>query len=361
MLATADQMVDLIKAMFMGAGSAEGEALAIGRNLVEANLAGHDSHGIGMVPRYIENARKGGLTPNAHVNVVSDNGTIVQIDGNMGYGQVTGAESMAIGLDKARDGGVGIVALRNTHHLGRIGAWGEICAAAGFISIHYVNAFGHMPLVVPFGGTDPCYTTNPYCTAIPATDENPPIILDMATSKVAMGKIRVAYNKGVEAPEDALIGPNGMATRDPGVMFREPRGALLPFGEHKGYGLALICEVLAGALTNGGAYMPEREARDTIVNNMLTVILDPAAIGDAAVFAREIDGITARVKASPPEPGVDAVMVAGDPERKSRAEREADGIPIDATTWEQIIDAADSVGLSATAVAKLAPGVPAIA
>jgi uncharacterized oxidoreductase len=350
----ADKLADLIAAVCRRSGSEEDEAQLVARHLVASNLAGHDSHGVGMLPTYIDHALDGRLKLNGHARAVQDSGPVLLIDGGMGHGHVIAYEAMQMGLAKAREHGLALVGLRNSHHIGRIGAWGEMCAEAGFISIHWVNAMAHKAIVAPWGGTDARFVTNPYCTAIPATDGGPPIILDFATSKIAMGKVRVAYNKGVEAPPGALIDHRGRPTRDPGVMFREPRGALLSMGEHKGYGLAMICDVLAGALTGGGAYLPERSARETIQNNMLTVIVDPNVFGDAEGFRREIDAYVAWVKASPPQEGVGEVMAPGDPERKSRAERGASGVPIDERSWEELVAAAAMVGLARSELEDLA-------
>jgi hydroxycarboxylate dehydrogenase B len=349
-IADAGALTESVTAVFAACGSTPEEARAIAENLVAANLAGHDSHGVGMVPLYVRNVGNGAVYANQHVSVLKDNGPVVQLDGNLGYGQVIGAEAMAIGIAKAKEAGVAILALRNTHHLGRIGAWAELCADAGLVSIHYVNINGHKPLVAPFGGSEGRYATNPYCTAIPGTDTQPPIVLDMATSKVAMGKVRVAHNTGKTVADDTLIDASGVATNDPAAMFSDPRGALLPFGDHKGYGLALICEVLAGALVNGGGCVPQRQSRESVINNMLSIVLDPAALGDVDFFRSELDEITRYVKSSAPAEGVEAVMVPGDPERKQRAARGADGIAIDATTWQEILAAAESVGVMASEI-----------
>jgi uncharacterized oxidoreductase len=199
--------------------------------------------------------------------------------------------------------------------------------------------------VAPFGGSDARFTTNPYCTALPASNGAVPIVLDMATSRVAMGKVRVAYNQGVEMLPDALIDNKGNSTNDPGVMFSEPKGALRSMGLHKGYGLAVICEALAGAFTGGGVFGLDKVAPGRIINNMLTVLIDPDAFGHRAAFDAEIDKFTAWVKASPPAPGVEQVMVPGDPERKSKDERLANGVPIDEMTFEELLAAGEAVGL----------------
>lgn len=349
MRVSSERLIELITTIFRGAGSDEEEARKVAENLVTANLRGHDSHGVGLVPRYVASALDGRLSVGGHASVVSDRGPFLLLDGNMGYGQVVGREAMELGLAKAREMGVAVVGLRNVHHLGRIGAWGEVCASAGFISIHYVNAIGLAPIVAPFGGTDARYTTNPYCTAFPSTDGRP-LVLDMATSKIAAGKVMVAAYKGEPAPEDCLIDAEGNPTTDASLMFsqgnRKPEAALLSFGLHKGYGLALVCELLAGGLTGGGTMRPERAKRDTIQNNMLTIILDPEGFGDGIDLAGELAGFTAWVKASPPAPDVDEVMVPGDPSRKRMAERRELGIPIDPGTWQGLVDAGLSVGLN---------------
>ncbi|MBT6986644.1 MAG: malate/lactate/ureidoglycolate dehydrogenase, partial [Rhodospirillaceae bacterium] len=190
------------------------------------------------------------------------------------------------------------------------------------------------------------FTTNPYCTALPASNGADPIVLDMATSRVAMGKVRVAHNKGQEMVPDALIDNQGNPTNDPGVMYSEPKGALRSMGLHKGYGLAVICEALAGAFTGGGVFGLDKVAPGKIINNMLTVLIDPDAFGNRAAFDAEINKFTEWVKASPPAPGVDEVMVPGDPERKSKADRLENGIPIDDTTFEELLAAGEAMGLA---------------
>ena len=340
-----DRITALATAIVRKSGADEERAGIVASNLVGANLAGHDSHGVGMLPAYMKGIKAGQLDPLAGLTVEQDRGPFLLIDGNSGYGQVIGREAMQLGIAKAREQGVAVVGLKNSYHIGRIGAWGEMCAAAGFISIHYVNVLSPNSIVAPFGGSDGRFSTNPYCTALPATAGGPAVILDMATSQVAHGKIRVAHNKGVEAPEGSLIDFQGNPTNDPGVMFSEPKGALRTMGMHKGYGLAMICELLAGAFIGGMTAGEGRVASDKIINNMLTVIIDPNAFGSRALFEQEVDRFTGWVKASPPATGVEAVMVPGDPERKARAERSANGLPIDDVTWEEILAAGELVGL----------------
>ena len=327
----------LVTKMIQAAGSEIEEAKAVALNLVEANLMGHDSHGVGLTPRYMLHALTGTMKPGAEVSVITDNGSYLLLDGNMGYGQIIGKKAMKFGVDKVKRNGIAIVGLRNVHHLGRIGAWGEICAEAGFISIHYVNATGHKPYVAPHGGYEARYSTNPYCTAIPATKKTPMMVLDMATSRVAQGKVRVAHyeEKQLLIP-DALVGPNGKLTTDPGVMFREPMGALLPFGGHKGYGLALLCDLLAGGLLGGGTARPELNIGDTIRNNMLTIIIDANQFESGVSFESEFDSLVNYVKSGLPAEGHDKIRVAGEPEQESITKCKLDGIQIDEKTWVEM-------------------------
>jgi hydroxycarboxylate dehydrogenase B len=334
----------------VAAGSKDAEGAMVGDQLVEANLRGHDSHGIGMLPQYIQNVRKGTLHPNQSIKILSDRGSILSIDGQMGYGQTIGTQAMQAGIKKARETGLALVALRNSHHLGRIGTWAEQCLEANYVSMHFVNVIGSPPRVAPFGGSDSRFGTNPFCVGVPA-GEGAPIVLDMATSRIAMGKARVAKNKGEQVSDGCLIDASGFPTRNPGVVFDKPAGSLLPFGDHKGSGLALICELLGAALTGGITIPPGRERPSAIVNNMMSIIIDPGALGDAAFFRTEVENVANWVKASPPAPGTKAVMVAGEPERLIRARRLAEGIPVDVETWREIVEAAASVGVSRDALA----------
>lgn len=333
-----------------GCDSEEAEAIAV--HLVEANLAGHDSHGVAMLARYVPAMRDGRMALGRRSEVVRDLGAVVVLDGGTGVGQLLGREATAIGVERARRHGVALIALQRAHHLGRIGAWAEQCAAQGLASMHYVNVVGHRPYVAPFGGRDGRLSTNPVCIGLPATSR-PPLILDMATSKVAFGKIAVARNRGVSAPDGALLDAAGNPTTDPAVMWDEPSGSLRPFGDHKGYGLALMCDVLAGALAAGGTNRPETQTADTLLNNMLSIVIDPSATTDATALAAEVDAHIAWVTASPPQDGVERVLVPGEPERLCRAQRERDGIPLDPMTWAELIDAARLAGCAETEIPML--------
>lgn len=335
--------------IFRAVGCREAEAATIADHLVAANLAGHDSHGVGLIREYVRSLRDDKFQANQHAEVVRDSGPILVIDGRRGAGQVVGTEAMVLGVERARKLGAAIVALRRSHHLGRIGAYAEQCAAAGMVSVHWVNVIGHRQLVAPFGGSDVRLGTNPFCAGVPRPGRLP-LILDMATSRIAYGKLRVAKNLGKRVMDGTLIDGAGRPTDDPGVMVPDVIGALLPFGEHKGSGLGLLCDILAGGLTGGGTNHAGAVNDDMIINNMLSVIIDPAALGDAATIAEHVERVVAWVKESPPAPGVFDILVAGEPEERRRVERRRDGIPIDQTTWAELAEVAASLGVAVPAV-----------
>jgi len=260
---------------------------------------------------------------------------------------------MDIGIERAKKHGVAVVGLKNSHHIGRVGHWAEQCARAGLVSTHWVNVHGHKSLVAPFGGAEPRFTTNPYCTAVPRKGKEP-IVLDFATSRVAMGKVRVANNKKVAMDEGLLIDSAGRPTTDPGVMYNAPYGAILPFGLHKGGGLAVICDLLAGALTGGRTHSPRTIKKDgtAIINNMLSMIIDPEAMGGTAMFEDEVETFIGWVKSARPQAGVAEVLAPGEPERQRRADRQKNGVPIDSTTWKQLIDVAHKVRLNDTEIPR---------
>ncbi len=329
--------------LVQGFGSSAAEVHAVTHNLIDANLTGHDSHGIGMLPRYVDAFLQGGLAANAQVQVVHDSGAMLRLDGNAGFGQVIGAQAMALGIARAQASGCCVVALGNAHHLGRIGAWAEQAAAAGLVSLHFVNVISRA-IVAPYGGADARFGTNPFCAGVPLTGREP-VILDFATSMIAQGKTRVALNKGEQVAPDCLIDDHGRPTQDPRYSVLPPFGALLTFGAHKGFGLALMCELLGGALAAGQTQRDADASQSRVLNGMFSVLVDPAALTDRSGFEAEALAFIDWVKASPAREGFAAVAVAGEPERASRASRTANGVPVDATSWQEILAAAAKLGV----------------
>ncbi|MGJ7519685.1 malate/lactate/ureidoglycolate dehydrogenase [Variovorax sp. LT1P1] len=337
-----------VASVIAAAGSSPAEADQVAGNLVLANLSGHDSHGVGMVPRYVDAVAEGGLKPNASVKVTADIGTLLALDGQGGYGQIVGVQAMEMGIARAKQHGSCIFTLAHAHHLGRIGHFAEMATAQGLVAMHFVNVLSR-PVVAPWGGGDGRFGTNPCCIGVPLAGAEP-FVLDFATSRVAQGKMRVAHNKGERVPPGYLIDEQGRPTDDPGVVVvPQPNGlfgALMTFGEHKGYGMAVACELLGGALTGGGTWHRPADTARSVFNGMLTVLIDPAKLGTQASFEAEANGFVEWLRQSPPGAGFDVVQIAGEPERRARAARERDGIQIDDATWAEIVEAGQKVGLT---------------
>ena len=350
----AKPLARVVEAVIAAGGSDAREARIVADNLVTANLTGHDSHGVGMIPRYVESLFEGGLKVNQHPAMVFDGGAMLSLDGNAGYGQVIGLEAMETGIARAKQHGLCVMGLARSHHLCRIGQWAEQAVAAGLISLQFTNVISRS-IVAPYAGADARFGTNPVTIGIPLPGE-PPFILDMATSAVAQGKVRLAHNKREQVSSDWLLDSAGNPTSDPQFGVVEPFGALRTFGLYKGYGLAVVCELLGGALTGGGTWHSEDRSRKRILNGMLTILIDPKRLGTADAFAAETTAFLEFLRKSPAAPGFDKVRIAGEPEREMRAQREREGIPVDQNSWEDILAAGAKLGLARDAIDRLADG-----
>lgn len=345
------KLIDFVAEVFAHAGSSAAEARRIATYLTTANLTGHDSHGVIRVPVYIRWKTMGSVVPDQSVEVLVDTPSLAVVDGRFGYGQTVTPQAVKIGIDKCKASGLAAVALRNSGHLGRVGDWAEMAAAEGLVSVHFVNAAGSL-LVAPFGGVQKRLSTAPYCVGIPRQGQDP-IVLDFATSIVAEGKVLVASRGGKKLPTGALIDADGTLSEAPAVLYGPhtpdgPRdhtkgsGAIRAFGEHKGSGLAFICELLGGALTGTGATAPDRR----FANGMLAIYIDPKVVDTSNFFDGEITRYTDFIRATKPVAGVETVLIPGDPERRTRADRTANGVPLPDETWAAIVNTAREVGVS---------------
>jgi len=358
--------VDLLRGfiadIYAAAGCERAEAEQVAHHLLSANLTGHDSHGVIRTPRYVQWLQEGKVLAGQTLTVVHDTPTHAIVDGNFGLGQTIGPLAVDFGVAKAKQHGLAVIGLRNSGHIGRIGDWGERAAAAGLISLHFVNV-KQGELVAPFGGVDRRFSTNPVCITVPTADG--PIVLDFATSLVAEGKVLVASNGGKPVPAGSLIEPDGTLSSDPRTLYgpiegthvrdsAQGAGALRTFGEHKGSGLAFMCEILAGCLTGGGTSGPiPGGKRSRIANGMLSIYLSPGSFG-ATQFEAAARDYADYVKASRPAEREGEVLIPGEPEARTRAQRLADGIPLQSETWAAICATARGLGLTPPAIP--APG-----
>lgn len=343
-----------VAAIFQAAGCDEAEGARIARYLVEANLTGHDSHGVIRVPRYVHWLDTGAVYAGRSVKTVMDAGAVAVLDGDHGFGQTIGEQAMTLAVEKAREFGVAVVGLRNSGHLGRIGDWAELAAAEGLISIHFVNTSGLGMLVAPFGGTERRMSTNPISIGVPMP-EGPPLVLDCATSIVAEGKVLVALNGGKPLPDGALIERDGRLTTDPNAIYgavdgtqphdqRTGSAAVRAMGEHKGSGISIMCELLAGALTGSGCAGP---GKAHVFNGMLSVYLDATTFDSDDYFADEVRRYLDFFQSAKPTEADGEVLLPGDVERRNRAARLAQGIPLTDDVWHALAETARAVGVAA--------------
>lgn len=357
-LVQADALTDLVTAVFERTASSAAESRRIAENLVEANLTGHDSHGVVRVPRYVEYLANDVQRPDKGLTTLIDEGPLLLVDGDYGMGQTIGPLAVDMGIERAVEHGLAIVALRKSGHLGRIGAFAERAAAHNLVSMHIVNV-ANSRLVAPFGSTDRRMGTNPYAFGVPRPDA-PPVIHDFATSIVAEGKTMVALQGGPAVPSDALVGPDG-PTGDPSVLYEQipgkrPNsnggiGALRAMGDHKGSGLSVMCELLAGALTGTGTAGPD-EIR--FANGMLSIYVDPVRIDPDESFGASVTHYIDWFLAANPIDPDDPVKLPGDRERERMADRKANGITLTKELWDSIVATAHAVGVRESQIENVA-------
>ncbi len=346
----AGNLRDLVRDIFVAAGCSREEGVRLGKSLVGANLAGHDSHGVVRVPRYLQWMAEGDFVPDQTIEIVRETPVLAVIDGRYGFGQTTAPQAVEIGIAKCRAMGLSAVALRNSGHVGRVGEWAELAAEAGVVSIHFVNAASSL-LVAPYGGVDRRLSTAPYTVGVPRPGDEP-LILDFATSVVAEGKVLVASQGGKRLPPDSLVGPDGTINGDPALLYgplepngprdyRQGKGAIRAFGEHKGSGLAFMVELLGGSLTGTGAAQEDRRW----ANGMLSIYIDPRQLDPEEFFPADVKRYVEFFKSSRPVAAGGEVLVPGEPEIRTRRKRLAEGIPLPDDTWARIVAAARGVGL----------------
>jgi len=322
-----DELRSLGQDIFVDAGVPIETARTVVDSLVGANLAGHDSHGVIRVSAYIDSVREGRISATAQPELMHETASIATVDGHWAFGQLTARQSMAIAIAKARDSGIAAVSAVACNHIGRVGEWVEMAADAGLIGFATVASYGPGLSAAPHGGAERAMGTNPIAFGLPsATWGN--VVADFATTTVAEGKLQVARAKGVDVMPGCIIDVHGRPSTSPQDFY--DGGALLPFGAHKGYGLAVVSQLLSLALTGAlGA------AHGDFSSGALFVCMDPGAFGPRAAYGETTDDLLGRIKSVRPAPGFDEVLLPGEPEQRARAAR-ADGVYVDDVTWGKL-------------------------
>jgi uncharacterized oxidoreductase len=318
------------------------DAAYVAEQLVLANLRGHDSHGVIRIPQYVRGLKTGEINPTPHMTTIVDLPTIAVLDGDRGLGQVVARRGTAVAIDKAKAQGLSAVTLRGTTHVGRLADYAESAAAAGLVGMLWANAVGGLN-VAPWGGAARRLGTNPHAVAIPGPGGTVAMSHDFATSVWAEGKLRVKFNRGEMAPPGIMLDGHGEPSTDPRRYYTDPPGSLLTAGGHKGYGLSLAIEILAGVLSGTGAAGP---AAVPFRNGTLIICLEVGRFLPLEDFHRQVAEHFEFVKATPLAAGAKEILIPGEPEERLARERRADGIPIEEETWRQIRECAAERGVA---------------
>lgn len=331
---------------FTRLGVPEDEARLVADHLVEAGLSGHDTHGVLRLPQYVGMLRSGQVRPGAPLTVLSRSAGAARVSGGWNFGPVTATAAVRLALELAEGTAASVVTVRDCNHVARLGRFSEAVAAAGRIGIVMANGHGGDLAVAPHGGRERRLPTNPLSVAIP-TGQGWPFVLDMTTSALSGGALRLLRNLGQPAPEGALIDAEGRPTTEVESYYGPPAGALLslghPLGGHKGFGLAMAVDILAGALSGAGCSQGEASVSG---NALFILVLRIESFLPRLDFLAQVDRFVDWVKSSPPAPGFTEVLVPGERAHRAREERQRDGVEVDATAWEQISILAGELGVT---------------
>lgn len=343
-------LTDFAAAMLHAGGVERAEAALVAESLVSANLRGYDSHGVMRIPYYLDQVAKGELAPGAEFTICRETPVLLVADGNWGFGRTQAGRLLDRLMDKAQTAGLAVGTLVHCGHVGRLGEYCEIAAQWGLVTQMMVNTHGVARRVAPPGGTAPRLGTNPIAFGVPHGEE--PMVLDFGTSATAEGKVRVLRIAGKTCPDGWLLDASGEPTCDPATLYATPPGTIRPFGgdqAYKGFGLGLMVELLAGALSGGPCI---RETPITQLGNCVFLqVFDPQYFGGAEHFRREVADLLAFVRGCPRRENCPEITLPGDPERRIAQARERDGIPLDDGNWRQLLDRAALLGIAAPALA----------
>ena len=341
----APPLTQFADALFQASGVPKDEAARVARSLVDANLCGHDSHGVIRVVQYIDAIGDGRLKPGAPFQVVKETAGVLVVDGGWGLGQVQAHRLLDRLVPRAQALGLAAGTLKHCGHIGRLGEYAEAAAERKMAFMASVNNHGLGRGVAPPGGTSARIGTNPLCLGVPTQGES--VVLDIGTSVVAEGKVRVAFNKGQQAPEGWLIDAQGKPTTDPGVLYKDPRGSILPLGgnqAYKGFGIGLLLDMFVGGFSGAPCSAPDRP--NLSANAVFFLVLDIAQFAGVEHFLRETTELSQSVRTCPKAEGVPDILLPGDPERRAKAQRLKTGIPLDDGTWGQLTALAQRLKVS---------------
>jgi hydroxycarboxylate dehydrogenase B len=342
---SAAELQSFTESLFQAAGVEAGSAKIVAASLVDANLRGHDSHGVMRVPFYIGSLKNGKLDPKAQLTVVNETPCSLVCDGGWGLGQVLARDLTARLIAKCQTVAVAVGTLRQSTHIGRLGEYAEQAAEQGMMSLIVANTHGAAQRVAPVGGKRPRLGTNPICLGMPG-GEHGPFIFDIGTSATAEGKVRVKKIAGMPVPLGWILDPDGKPTTDPNQLYGDPPGTILPLGgdqAYKGFGLAFMIEMMCGGLSGGQcAYA---NPPPPVGNCAFFFVLNPAFFGGHEHLRKEVAQLEQYVRSVPKINEAAEIFLPGDPERKTKEQRSQSGVPLDDGNWKALVDLAVQLGV----------------
>jgi hydroxycarboxylate dehydrogenase B len=340
-----DALTDFATTLLAAGGLEADEAALVATSLVGANLRGHDSHGVMRIPSYLDACSKGDVVPGAALTAIRQSASIFVGDAHWGFGQTQAQRLTRLLVEMAAETGLAVGTLIHSSHVGRLGEYCEMAADAGMVSQIMVNTHGHARRVAPPGGKAPRLGTNPLAMGVPAPGG--PLVLDFGTSATAEGKVRVKRIAGALCPSGWLLDSEGRPTNDPTTLYGSPPGTILPMGgdqAYKGFGLGLMVEIFAGALS-GGTCIREVPVNQN-GNCVFMFVLDPSRLGGAEHFAREVADLGRFVRSCPTIDQGAEILLPGDPERRTLAVRTKQGIPLDQGNWAELTRLAERLAVA---------------
>lgn len=338
----AEELHPFVTRIYEVAGTPPEHARTVADHQVGANLSGHDSHGVHLLPTYVERIDKGHIVPDARPTVMKETPTSLFVNGHWGFGPVVSDWTMERCIAKAREMGLAMASVREQSHIGRLADYPLMAARAGFIGIIMADSGRTAKHVAPFGGREPRLGTNPLSIAFPS-DLPAPVFLDMATSAVAAGKLKVAKARGQSIPTGWVLDRDGRPSTDPNAYFEG--GVMLPMGgaeAHKGYALSFAVETLAAILPGlGFGVFPQGPHNDGV----FMLVADPGAFRPAGDFKADVTAFARYLKETPPAEGFKEVLYPGEIEFRTEQRRREEGIPMEEATWRAIGRVAERFGL----------------
>ncbi len=342
-IVAAADLEHLAQAIFASASTPDAIAHHVARHLVRANLSGHDSHGVLRIPQYVQFIDEGMIRPAAQPQVLHEHGATALLSAERGFGQYSTSVALDLAIRKAEEFGVGLVTVRQGNHIGRVGEYTEAAARRGFAAQVFGGTAGaKVRPAAPFGAAGTAFGTNPFSVGVPTSGADP-VLIDFATTVLAEGKLRIYRVKQEGLPPDVIVDSEGNPSVDV-EDFYSRGGMLKPIAAHKGSGLSLATALLGGLAaigeenpsSNGTAPQPPPEGGRDRTGGIFLLVINPGAFGDADTYRETVSRTVRAIKATPPAPGVEEVLVPGEPEFRAREARQREGIALPEGTWDEL-------------------------